>query len=117
MKIRSIVIGLFAAGSFSFCMAQMSFPFMDINKDGIVSEEEFYQAQAKNMEQRASENRMMKNAGKAPQFSDFDLNHDGKVTQEEYNKFRSQRMIENRSKNNFRGSGYGNGRGKGNGNN
>lgn len=113
MKNRIIIAGLLLAGSFSLGMAQMSFSSMDANHNGTVSEQEFSQAQAKNMEQRASENRMMKNAANASQFSDIDLNHDGKITQEEMNQFRSQKMMENRSKN----SGYGNNKGmKGNGN-
>lgn len=117
MKNLTIITGLLLAGGFSFATAQISFSSMDRNGDGVVQEQEFYEAQAKNMEQRASENRMMKNAANAPQFSDMDLNNDGKVTNQEMDQFRSQRMMENRYKNSnkekrFKGNGNGGGMGK-----
>ncbi len=98
MKNKKLITALFVVGCCSFSMAQMSFSFMDKNGDGVVQEQEFYEAQAKNMEQKAAENKMMRNAANAPQFSDIDLNQDGKVTQKELNQFRSKRMMENRSK-------------------
>ena len=74
--------------------APTPFSSFDTDGNGYISETEFYQTQARNMEQRASENRMMKNAANAPQFSDVDADGDGKITEMEHLRFQNQRMSE-----------------------
>lgn len=111
MKNISIkVLGLvFSSALFA---APTSFSTFDANSDGVVTQDEFYATQARNMEQRASENRMMKNAQNAPSFEDIDTNKDGKITQEEHQEFQYKRMNENRNKSQYQyNNGFGNGSG------
>ncbi|MCW8956866.1 MAG: EF-hand domain-containing protein, partial [Gammaproteobacteria bacterium] len=56
----------------------------DLNNDGVLHKEEFYEARAKRMYLRADEGFPMKNAASAPSFEDVDTDNDGKVTQEEF---------------------------------
>lgn len=56
----------------------------DLNKDGVLRKEEFYDARAKRMYMRADEGFPMKNAANAPSFEKVDTNRDGKVTPKEF---------------------------------
>ena len=62
----------------------------DLNGDGIILEEEFYQARNKRMSERAQQGYQMKNAGMAPPFSAVDTNGDGEVSAEEFSAHQSQ---------------------------
>ena len=110
-----IVIALLFSG-FSLSFAQTPFTSFDSNSDGIVNEHEFTATQAKNMEQRSKEGRMMKNAVNAPSFSEVDLNKDGKITKEEHQQFQYTKMLQNKEKrigNQKQPKKYGYGQGKG----
>ena len=100
---KTVTFGLVVAGSLSVItsavMAQdlpqrgpMSFELYDMNKDGFVSEQEFYDLRAKRMEQKAAVGMPMKNAGNAPAFKAFDQNADGKLTELELLKGQSAQM-------------------------
>ncbi|MFW2372436.1 MAG: EF-hand domain-containing protein [Gammaproteobacteria bacterium] len=56
----------------------------DLNNDGILHKEEFYEARAKRMYMRADEGFPMRNAASAPAFEDVDTNGDGEVTTDEF---------------------------------
>jgi len=120
MKTKNTIVVALLLGGFSLAFAQTPFTSFDSNNDGIISGNEFTKTQAKNMEQRATEGRMMKNAGNAPSFSDVDLNKDGKVTKQEHQQFQAQRMQQNRekkmnNKNQPKKYGYGQNKGQGKG--
>jgi len=55
----------------------------DLNGDGKILEEEFNQAHAARMAERAAEGRPMKNAGGFPGFSGLDANDDGVISEQE----------------------------------
>lgn len=62
----------------------------DLNGDGKILEDEFYQARNKRMSERAQQGYQMKNAGMAPPFSAVDTNGDGEVSAEEFSAHQSQ---------------------------
>ncbi len=64
-----------------------TFATLDLNSDGKITQEEFTQAQAARMTQRANEGRQMKNAGNAPTFESIDSNGDQVVTPDEFSAF------------------------------
>ncbi len=103
----------------SLYAAPTAFSTFDKNGDGVINEDEFYQTQAQNMEQRASENRAMRNAENAPSFSDVDANGDGQITEQEHQTFQYNRMKTNRINNSYnkgyKSGSFGNGRGNGGG--
>ena len=57
----------------------------DLNGDGTLTEDEFNQARAKRMADRAAQGYPMRNAARAPNYKDFDTDHDGKMTADEFN--------------------------------
>ena len=61
----------------------------DTNKDGIIVEDEFYEAKAKRMQAQADAGKPMRNAGNSPDFTFFDSNKDGKITPDELEKGQS----------------------------
>ena len=73
-----------------------TFASYDLNKDGRITQKEFYEAQAARMSQKASEGKMMKNASKAPTFESIDTNKDGVISQDEFTKHQINRMNQNR---------------------
>lgn len=100
---KTVTFSFVVAGSLSVItsavMAQdlpprgpMSFELYDMNKDGFVSEQEFYDLRAKRMEQKAAAGMPMKNAGNAPDFKVFDQNADGKLTELELLKGQNAQM-------------------------
>jgi len=84
------------------------FEVYDKNKDGYISETEFYDVRGERMEKRAEEGRPMRNAGNAPDFAFFDTDGDGKLTKVELLEGQNKRMQERRG-----GGGMGPGRGMG----
>lgn len=56
----------------------------DLNNDGVLHKDEFYEARAKRMYMRADQGFPMKNAASAPPFEDVDTNADGKVSKQEF---------------------------------
>ncbi len=69
------------------------FSVYDTNNDNFVTEEEFYNARAKRMEQKAAQGMPMRNAGNAPAFTDFDTNGDGKLSEIELLKGQNAQMM------------------------
>ncbi|MCW9014259.1 MAG: EF-hand domain-containing protein [Gammaproteobacteria bacterium] len=61
-----------------------SFADFDLNGDGVLKPEEFYDARAKRMYQRAEQGYPMRNAAKAPPFEQVDTNKDGVISTEEF---------------------------------
>lgn len=76
----------------------------DTNSDGFVSEQEFYDARAKRIQQKVDQGMPMRNVGNAPDFSQFDTNGDGKLTELELLKGQNAQM-QNKKQN----KGYGQG--------
>jgi Ca2+-binding EF-hand superfamily protein len=70
-----------------------TFESFDLNSDGYLTEEEMNKARASRMQIKASEGKMLRNAGNQTKFSDIDLNNDGKVSKDEfsYNQVRKNR--------------------------
>ena len=65
-------------------MNMPAFSDCDLNGDGKILEEEFYQARNKRMSERAEQGYQMKNAAMAPPFSVVDANGDGEISAEEF---------------------------------
>lgn len=61
----------------------MSFEAYDSDKNGLISESEFYNLRAKRMELKAQQGMPMRNAGNAPSFEYFDTNGDKQLTKVE----------------------------------
>jgi Ca2+-binding EF-hand superfamily protein len=61
-----------------------SFSDFDLNGDGVLLKEEFYDARAKRMYDRAEQGFALRNADKAPAFESVDTNGDGKVDAKEF---------------------------------
>ena len=59
------------------------FNLYDTDGNNLISEDEFYAVRAKRMQKRADAGFPMRNAGNAPDFSEFDSNCDGTLTPEE----------------------------------
>lgn len=94
MSIGSLlVISLFAKNPQG--NTPMGFEAYDTNKDGIIIEDEFYEAKAKRMQTQADAGKPMRNAGNSPEFTFFDTNKDGKITPDELQRGQSlqQKMV------------------------
>ncbi|MBT4708344.1 MAG: EF-hand domain-containing protein [Campylobacteraceae bacterium] len=73
----------------------ISFAIYDTNKDGYVSESEFYDARAKRQSIRVNQGMPMKNACNAPDFNSFDTNKDSKLTKIELLEGQNTQMQKN----------------------
>jgi len=56
----------------------------DLNGDGNIVENEFYQARNQRIAERAKQGYQMRNLGNAPSFADIDTNGNGKISAEEF---------------------------------
>lgn len=61
-----------------------TFSDFDMNRDGVLMRDEFEQARAKRISERASQGYMMRNLANAPTFASIDSDGDGLVTQKEF---------------------------------
>jgi hypothetical protein len=102
-----IAVTVLSGSAFAYQSAEESFKTADVNGDNIVTSEEFYNKQAKNMEQRAEEGRALRNAGTAPVFEDVDANNDGKLEYWEYQSFHAKRQQDMKAKRFNQGQGTG----------
>jgi Ca2+-binding EF-hand superfamily protein len=62
----------------------------DLNGDGVLLKEEFYDARAKHWYERAEQGYKLRNAAKAPPFETVDSNGDGKVNKDEFEEHQAQ---------------------------
>ena len=65
----------------------------DLNGDGVITSDEFYEARGKRMAEQAAKGGQMKNAANAPSFEDIDKNDDGKIDEAEFDAHKAA-MIE-----------------------
>lgn len=61
----------------------MAFSDYDSDRSGAISEQEFYQARARRMAERAEQGYPLRNAHGAPSFADFDANNDDELSPDE----------------------------------
>ena len=110
MRFTKILLTTLLTGSCAFALptALEKFDMADLNKNGNLSQKEFYSDQARKMELKSKEGKSLKGAVTAPSFNNVDLNNDGKVTFQEYRKFHTKRQ---KDMINIRNKGLGNGSG------
>ena len=66
-----------------------AFADFDLNGDGALLREEFYEARGQLMRKRAEQGYQMRNAAHAPPFERVDVDRDGKVTQQEFSDYQA----------------------------
>lgn len=94
----------------------MGFEAYDSDKNGSISQTEFYDLREKRMNAKAQQGMPMKNAGNAPSFEDFDTNGDKQLSKMELLEGQMKNMSEKKSQkgmNKGQGMGQGQGMGKG----
>ena len=64
----------------------------DLNGDGVITSEEFYEARSKRMSDQAAKGGKMKNAGNAPSFESIDTNGDGEIGESEFDVHKAEMM-------------------------
>ncbi|MDA7817688.1 EF-hand domain-containing protein [Sulfurimonas sp.] len=101
MKLSLLVISTLTMASTAIAQEMPSrgpipFGIFDANKDGSITESEFYDARAIRMKQKADQGRPMKNAANAPDFSVYDTNNDGKLNKLELLEGQNKQMQKNR---------------------
>lgn len=80
-------------------MNMPAFSDFDLNGDGAIEEQEFNDAHAARIQERAEQGYQMRNIGSAPSFGDIDLNNDGKVDADEFARHQAQhhqQMMQNK---------------------
>jgi Ca2+-binding EF-hand superfamily protein len=61
-----------------------AFSEFDMNGDGVLKQDEFEQARAKRISERASQGYLMRNLANAPTFASIDKDSNGEVTPQEF---------------------------------
>ena len=89
-----VLVSLFSSVAYAVPTANQKFNNADINNDGILTSEEFYNDQATKMEKKMKEGKALKGVSTAPHFDGVDKNNDGKVTFSEYDSFHTVRQKE-----------------------
>jgi hypothetical protein len=94
MTLITLVIGLTTASAQAFAQAAATpapgpgamptFQDFDLNKDGKITEEEFNEARAARIADRAQKGYPMRGMGNAASFADIDTNRDGTLSPEEF---------------------------------
>jgi Ca2+-binding EF-hand superfamily protein len=69
----------------------------DLNKDGVITKEEFLKVRAAKQAKRKADGMPMRNAKNAPSFESIDSNGDGKITQKEFMDFQMKRRMKRMS--------------------
>ena len=69
---------------------------LDVNADGKIVVDEFYQARSKRMAERAANGGKMRNAANAPSFEDVDADGDGEVSPGEFSAHQADQMGKHR---------------------
>lgn len=92
IAILSVVLGTSFAADAIPQRGPMQFSEYDTNKDGSISEDEFYAVKAARMQSMADAGMPMRNAGNSPDFAFFDTNKDGKITPTELQKGQATQM-------------------------
>jgi len=90
-----------------------SFEDYDMDKNGLISEVEFYDLRAKKMESKAQQGMRMKNATNAPSFEYFDTNNDKQISKIELLEGQMKNMSEKKSQKGMKKQGQGMGQGMG----
>jgi len=90
-----LLLGLSTAASIGIAQARgLSFEQMDADNNGMVSEQEFYDARNKHIAERAKAGRQMRGLKNMPSFADIDENGDAALSEEEFSKFKRKRMMQ-----------------------
>ena len=89
-----VVVSIISSVAFAVPTAKQKFNSADVNKDGLLTSEEFYNDQARKMMKKTKEGKSLKGVSTAPHFDGVDANSDGKVTFKEYDKFHTVRQKE-----------------------
>lgn len=118
MKIYKLVVMALVSGSLVAALGAtdftkkgpMDFEAYDSDKNGFISETEFYNLRNKRMNIKANQGMQMRNAGNAPAFEQFDTNGDKQLTKMELLEGQMKNMSEKKSQ---KGMGQGQGMGKG----
>ncbi len=124
MKAYKLVIMTLVSGSLVAALGAtdftkkgpMGFEAYDSDKNGSISETEFYNLREKRMNAKAEQGMRMKNAGNAPSFEQFDTNGDKQLSKMELLEGQMKNMSEKKSQkgmNKGQGMGQGQGMGKG----
>ncbi|MEA3352872.1 MAG: EF-hand domain-containing protein [Campylobacterota bacterium] len=109
---KLLLVSMIGTLSFAVPTAKEKFIKADINNDGILTSQEFYNDQARKMEQKTDEGKALKGVATAPRFHMVDQNRDGKVTFKEYDMFHTIRQKEMKNIRN-KGQNYSQGKGRG----
>jgi len=110
LKRNIVLVTLLSSVVFAAPTAQQKFKMADMNKDGMLSSQEFYNDQARKMAIKVKEGRALKGAATAPTFTQVDRNKDGQVSFNEYDNFhtvRQQQMQKLKKQQQGNGSGQG----------
>ena len=119
MKAYKLVIMTLVSGSLVAALGAtdytkkgpMGFEAYDSDKNGFVSESEFYDLRAKKMNAKAQQGMPMKNAGNAPAFEQLDINGDKQLSKVELLEGQMKHMSENKSQKAKMNKGQGMGQG------
>jgi Ca2+-binding EF-hand superfamily protein len=67
-----------------------AFAEFDLNSDGVLTEQEFYEARANRIAERSQQGYPMRNLANAPSFETIDLSGDGRITPDEFSAGQAQ---------------------------